>query len=388
MKKYFGSVLILLSLVNTLLLCQDKKVYPKNDKILLQADITTTKSILGKGFDREMLDVGSVIKSPKIETINNLNQYSATCQVVTDDLILKGCGKYFVASGGFESAKKKRYSFLRIYQVTKVEKIDVSTDVKLTIPAKMVATAVYYGYLFDVMIEGTEETMSADIGVKLLGAGGDFSRIAKNYNLRTQVVATGLKPRAGNNEIVVATSAEDIQQKFVVDSKSPQPIFVEYKFLDNVEVTPFTFAEYKITSGKCNLRSITIQLSDRKPDGRKWDAFDTDPEIMISVTKINQRTNQSVEIIKNRTHGENKIATWGDLNQEIFLDQDDVLYIQAWDDDGSLNNRDYAGMNYVTAAKIFEQEYNEEISTQKFMNKKAVNDNAIDKCLIVISKRP
>lgn len=361
---------------------QDNRIYPKNDKIQLQADVTTTKSILGKGFDREMLEVGTVIKNPKIEIINDVNQYSASCQVVTDELVLKGCAKYFIASGGFEAAKKKRYSFIRVYKITKVEKIDVPSDIQLTLPAKLVASAVYYGYLFDVMVEGTQESMSADIGFKLLGAGTSFNSMTKSYNLRTQVTATGLRPKGGENNIVLATSPEEIQNNFVADKK-PQPIFVEYKFLDNVEVAPFTFASYKIVAGKSYVKSIYIKFSDRKIGGQKWDPFDTQPEISINMFKVNIVTKKKKDYFSEKTNTSSIDAFWDNLGTEIELYENEVLFIQAFDHDGELGGHDPAGLLGITLQDLENAEYGEIITL-----KKPKDQIAVDECKIVLSKKP
>jgi hypothetical protein len=151
---------------------------------------------------------------------------------------LRANARALTVTGSAALAKNSRVVVWRAVQLTHAIEIDDTTEPRpVGSEGAFYVRKIYFGRVYDVVISGTEESFTAGVRAELLAYGGGVDALKKKYNLRVEISARGLQPKA---MAVFAQDAEEVRAAYVEDptynSGKPVPVLVEFRRLPGAAV--------------------------------------------------------------------------------------------------------------------------------------------------------
>lgn len=338
----------------------DYRQFNKYDVIRLPAPTGTTDKILGEGFDLEMKRIDKAF-AIEPEEVSNVNEYAAFETNMNNEFELNANGRFLFVRAGLNIQQSRRYSVIRVYEIVKTKKIELPYDAEYKGTAKLYASKIHYGHMFEVIIEGDYNSLHGKLAANLVKAGGDISTAISNAKCTTKTFARGLTPR-DEKSLWVARSASDFEEKF--KKTAPVPIFVEFTSLEPFSTKNIQFTEPTITPGMWRIKRIDFKISGKKPNGNNWDLAilgdgkAPDPFFEIEVGSARPLKTVSTSETFNNVYED----TWYP-NAMIQLKRGEIIVISAQDRDTG-SNHDYIGFVAFGTNEIFKYEPGQPITAQ------------------------
>ena len=346
----FRPLLLLFVLLSLLVSAQSADgqtpTYERGDRVRTPAPIGFSNSQLGMGrpVDGSAFSVVQVVPNERrIESVSE-GAYDASLFLQQSQFQLNATADALgLASGEWSDASQNRYALLTVRNISRVDRLQTQGPPPSAANADYYVSAVYYGWSLNVMIRGRSSAFTRGVSAQLqdvLGSsGGSVERIAERNELTTEVKLRGLEPRGGS--VPIALSQADIQQNFRIGE--PQPILVEYTFLNDVESEPIEWAEPAIGPGRYRISQLHVRLTSNKPDGRSWDPFNAGPHPRVTMYKDGRRL---------ATVGPRTQSTSVTFHPERSIDLYSGTRLTFRVEDRDMSEHDFAGTAYVTFAEL------------------------------------
>lgn len=255
--------------------------YNRGETIMIPAPIGVDSEVLGIGYRNQISEANSErVFSTEFRRISeNIYRSSFVLQqnIFQRDATLKAFN--FV---GFNTSElhQKRFALLTVYSISEVARIE-SDFSKSVSNIDFYASAIYYGWALNVLIDGSVTDFTKSIAANLESfnqIGGSIKRKIESYNLRTDIFLRGLQAKSSSPEIVLDWN--DVKNHF--DIGEPQPIFIEYTFLKSYNTDQITWSEQNIIPGDYRLIEVGAEIAKSKSNGRNWD-FSGPPDPFVDV---------------------------------------------------------------------------------------------------------
>ncbi len=315
------------------------KTYSKTQRLLVSAPANNPESLLGDGFDAQLKKLDKALTQPSRETA--ANEYKIEAFNLDDEMLLQAYMPLF-GIAGITPQKTKRYSLVRMYHVVKNREISLLTADAHKGTEKLIATRIGYGFAVNLLLEGDSTTLTANISSKLLAIGGDMLKEAAKRGVHGIVLTMGAESKT-KGAFPSAASVQEFEKKF--QKGRPQPILIEHTVMNEFTSKHIPFDDGKIHAGAWIVRSVKVQVEQRKPNGSHWDPLLGKPDLIVSVEMGQTNYNKS-KLYKNSL-----TADWKDCNTQITLNKGNVLQVSVIDKDPE--GDDYVGAISITTDRIF-----------------------------------
>lgn len=291
------------------------------------------------GFSSSKLGVGKPVGGSSFSTVEVVpsegkvisvseDAYRATLRRQQSQFQLEATADALgLASAQWKDASRYRYAHLQVRHITRVERLETNAPPPQNSGADYFISAVYYGWSLDVMVRGRSETFTRGVAARLEklvqgGVSGSFQQVTRKNELTTEVKARGLRSAGGGPQ--VALSPEEVERQFEVGD--PQPILVEYTFIDETESKPIEWGSRSIGPGRYRIEQVGLEISNQKGNGQDWDALSPSADPMVRM----YRNGRFISVIGAKS--EQTSATF-DLGREIALNPNTELSFQVVDED-------------------------------------------------------
>jgi len=256
---------------------------PPNELIILPADVGTTNDVLGKGFSETASEFDAAGKThriyPAVAKETTENRFDVESEIIDNQVELAAHARLLFARAGVRARSEKRYVVLRVFHVNKVATLQIDGEPQAS--ASMVAHRVYYGRALYWIIEGDQSSFTAEAAAELVKAGGAVETVLQKFHLTKHLRMIGLTAKEADG-VAIVTDPEQVEQRFKVSNVSV-PIFVEYRVLKDIFAEKVGWAKSRFSPGQFRLRSVKVELSSTKADGRPWDALNGPPDPFVTV---------------------------------------------------------------------------------------------------------
>lgn len=263
--------------------------YNPGQSILIPAKVGTTESVLGVGFTTDFNDRNSRggelrLYPPELEesTSYDYDKYDARIEMLDDQLKIRGHVSYLFFDAGITYQEDQWYARYSIYRVMRVKKL-VRRNPPMA-QTDLVATAIYYGWSLNYVIQGDLDSFGGDLGVYVGLFGAGLKAEIEKRRLKTSLSVVGLKPKKPN-EVVLAFTPEDVRAHFFEPERTDAvPIFVEYSPVKSFAVPQPPLYQMPFREGAYTISHFHLTIAP-KNNGKKWDQFSDlpDPEVKLMV---------------------------------------------------------------------------------------------------------
>ena len=263
--------------------------YERGETIRVPAPVGFDASQLGRGKPIRGSSFSSIDVAQSHGTLVTVDEdaYDARLRLQRSRFQLNATAEALgLMSGRWRDASQNRYALLRARHISKVKRIDMQGPPPQNSRADYFVSAVYYGWSLNVMIRGRSSTFTRGVAAQLQnvingGAGGSVEQVTRKNELTTEVKLRGLEPR--DSAPAIALTPDAIEQNFRIGT--PQPIFVEYTFINDVDSKPIDWRRASMAPGRYRIDKIRIELANRKSRERDWDALGSPPDPNVEMLK-------------------------------------------------------------------------------------------------------
>lgn len=353
MKSLIVIIVIVLSYINVM--SQDNTIlFNRGTSLKVVAPEGITDKILGMGYDVNFNELNyQVFKGKK--NVTNEATYESNYTEIKNSLEYGAYAKVFsLMKGGINKQTQKRFAVLTIYVIDKTVTYEVEGAPIGN--AEFYAAKIHYGWSLNYIISGESSVFNSEVSAnleKLIGVGGDFKYTTTYFNLQQELKLKGLSTK--DEGVTIARSAEETLNKFQ-KSKNSVPILIEYKAVKDVNTQGIEWVSPYYKEGTYILQSVDYKVSERKSDGKHWDAGfggTMNPDVMVKLYLDNQEINSGFGAKDSFTGTVN-------FSKQINLNQNSIIKMIFWDKDMSEN--DLIGEAEITFEQLSKVKLNYDIN--------------------------
>lgn len=322
-----------------------KKAIAANSPIWVRAPLDANPQMLGSGVDENFSEYDAAGKAHRLyaakTTSADIDRWDVGFVQIDDALKLKAAANYLFASASMDTSTQSRYVWIQVFHLTKV--VSLARNGAPKDAAKLVAEKIYYGTACNIIISGSASTFTAEIAAQLKTGGADLQTFKKKHNLDIKFITDGLKLKK-DRQVPLEQDPNLIMAAF--DQGKPQPIFIEFRPMQEMLTEPIPWARARLLPGKYKISRIDLTMNDSKSGGAPWDALGglPDPMVYLYVSGKPQAGFSSFctgADCTNLCFTKDTCKTTFTPDKVIDLAEGQKIFFAVWDKD--MSEHDYAG---------------------------------------------
>lgn len=350
---YFLIIALLVLFCNSVYSEDNTFLFNKGRSLKVAAPEGITDKVLGMGYDVNFNELNFQVFKGKKNTTTEAT-YESNYTEIKNSLEYNAYAKAFsLMKGGINKHTQKRYAVLTIYAIDKTVSFEVEGSPIGN--ADFYVAKIHYGWSLNYIISGESSVFNTDVSAnleKIIGVGGDLKYTTTQFNLQQELKLKGLTTKVEG--VTIARSPAETLNKFQ-KSKNSVPILIEYKAVKDVNTRGIEWISPYFKEGTYILQSVEYKVSERKSDGKHWDAGfgrTMNPDIMVKLFLDDQEINSEL--------GEkDSFSASINFSKQINLKSNSIIKMQFFDKD--INENDFIGEAKITFEQLSKLKVSDDI---------------------------